>query len=107
MSCHVITKSNSGEIKGSESRSRKSRKSITDHPENLIFTVTLANLTLKDADSYRCGISTAWTEGRDDSLRVEVFVIPGEPSPNQHQGCLSPGLAIPSQRKEEQCEIGK
>nr|XP_020035830.1 CMRF35-like molecule 8 [Castor canadensis] len=64
------------EIKGSESRARKGRMSITDHPENLTLTVTLANLTLKDADFYWCGISTPWIEGRDDSLRVQVFVIP-------------------------------
>jgi CD300 antigen len=75
------------ETKGSESRARKGRMSITDHPENLTFTVTLANLTLKDADFYWCGIGAPWIKGRDDSLRVEVFVIPGEPSSNQHQGC--------------------
>nr|XP_045014949.1 CMRF35-like molecule 8 isoform X2 [Jaculus jaculus] len=53
---------------------RKDRVSITDHPTNLTFKVTLEHLTLEDAGAYRCGINLPWS--KDLEFQVVVYVLP-------------------------------
>uniref|UniRef100_A0A8C8UI89 Ig-like domain-containing protein n=1 Tax=Peromyscus maniculatus bairdii TaxID=230844 RepID=A0A8C8UI89_PERMB len=78
------------------------RVSIRDHPATLTFTVTLENLTLEDAGTYKCGVDVPFINGSfwetdpslviDDSFKVVVSVVPGKlPS---CQGILSPVLRI-------------
>ncbi|XP_052612183.1 uncharacterized protein LOC128121498 [Peromyscus californicus insignis] len=64
----------------------KGRVSIRDHPANLTFTVTLENLTLEDAGTYKCGVDMPLIDDSlgiypflgidDDSLKVVVSVVP-------------------------------
>ncbi|XP_077897865.1 CMRF35-like molecule 8 isoform X1 [Ictidomys tridecemlineatus] len=82
--CYDIVK-----IRGSEGEVRRGRVSISDHPANLSFTVTMERLTLEDAGSYKCRVDTPWHEGFDPSFEVEVAVQPGEPLPP------APGLPGP------------
>ncbi|XP_077897867.1 CMRF35-like molecule 8 isoform X3 [Ictidomys tridecemlineatus] len=69
--CYDIVK-----IRGSEGEVRRGRVSISDHPANLSFTVTMERLTLEDAGSYKCRVDTPWHEGFDPSFEVEVAVQP-------------------------------
>uniref|UniRef100_A0A8C8UJ56 Ig-like domain-containing protein n=1 Tax=Peromyscus maniculatus bairdii TaxID=230844 RepID=A0A8C8UJ56_PERMB len=72
---------------------RKGRVSIRDRPANLTFTVTLENLTLEDAGTYKCAVDVPFingsfwetnpTLGVDDFLKVVVSVVPGK-----HPLCL-------------------
>uniref|UniRef100_A0A8C9UUD3 Ig-like domain-containing protein n=1 Tax=Spermophilus dauricus TaxID=99837 RepID=A0A8C9UUD3_SPEDA len=66
---------------GSEGEVRSGRVSISDHPANLSFTVTMERLTLEDAGSYECRVDTPWYKGFDPYFKVEVAVLPGEPLP--------------------------
>uniref|UniRef100_A0A8C8UQ77 Ig-like domain-containing protein n=1 Tax=Peromyscus maniculatus bairdii TaxID=230844 RepID=A0A8C8UQ77_PERMB len=53
----------------------KGRVSIRDHPATLTFTVTLENLTLEDAGTYKCGVDIGFS-GEDmewRSLGQSVF----------------------------------
>ncbi|XP_037056709.1 CMRF-35-like molecule 4 [Peromyscus leucopus] len=79
------------------------RVSIRDHPATLTFTVTLKNLTLEDAGTYKCAVDipfisgSSWeidpTLGINDSFKVVVSVDPGKlPS---CLGTLSPGPSFP------------
>ncbi|XP_054449149.1 protein CD300H-like [Pteronotus mesoamericanus] len=74
------------ETSASEGEVRRGRVSITDHPGNLTFTVTLENLTANDAGKYRCGISTMLVEEGLSGLlpepfsQVQVFVSPASSS---------------------------
>ncbi|KAL6077727.1 hypothetical protein STEG23_007881, partial [Scotinomys teguina] len=69
---------------------KNGRVSIRDHPANLTFTVTLENLTLEDASTYKCGVDIPasiginFSLGIDDSFKIMVSVVPGqlpEPAP--------------------------
>ncbi|KAM4843116.1 CMRF35-like molecule 8 isoform 2-T2 [Thomomys bottae] len=73
---------NALKTKDSETEVSTGRASISDHPENLTFTVTLKDLLMEDAGSYWCGIHIPWTEGLDDSLLVEVSVFSSSSSKN-------------------------
>ncbi|VCW50035.1 unnamed protein product [Gulo gulo] len=57
---------------------RKGRVSISDHPANLTFTVTLESLTEDDAGTYRCGIDLLGLPGYlfDHTFQVVLFVTP-------------------------------
>lgn len=63
---------------------RRGRVSITGHPGNLTFTVTLENVTANDAGKYRCGISTPLQEDGlsgflpEPFFQVQVLVSPGK-----------------------------
>ncbi|XP_045382635.1 CMRF35-like molecule 9 [Lemur catta] len=57
------------------------RVSIRDSPQELVFTVTLRNLTLQDAGKYRCGVKKLVF---DETFLVSLLVFPGpccSPSP--------------------------
>ncbi|XP_052614994.1 CMRF-35-like molecule 4 [Peromyscus californicus insignis] len=65
----------------------KGRVSIRDRPVNLTFTVTLENLTLEDAGTYKCGVDIPLFDDRsivginpsvgiDASFKVVVSVVP-------------------------------
>ena len=63
---------------------KSSRVSITDHPEDLAFTVTLESLTADDAGKYRCGVATMLKEEGllgflpDPFFQVQVTVSAGK-----------------------------
>ncbi|XP_042529931.1 CMRF35-like molecule 6 [Dipodomys spectabilis] len=78
---------NTVKTKDSEREVSRGRMSISDHPENLTFTVTLKNLSLEDSGSYWCGIHTPWDEGPDEYLWVSVSVLSCEPPSYQPWGC--------------------
>nr|XP_012041965.2 protein CD300H isoform X2 [Ovis aries] len=67
---------------GPEVEVKSGRVSITDHPEDLAFTVTLENLTADDAGKYRCGVATILKEEGllsflpDPFFQVQVIVSP-------------------------------
>ncbi|XP_042112351.1 protein CD300H isoform X1 [Ovis aries] len=69
---------------GPEVEVKSGRVSITDHPEDLAFTVTLENLTADDAGKYRCGVATILKEEGllsflpDPFFQVQVIVSPGD-----------------------------
>lgn len=67
--CHDIVRT-----KDSEREVRIGQVSISDHPANLSFTVTMERLTLQDAGSYECQVDKAWQF--NPSFRVEVTVLP-------------------------------
>ncbi|XP_077657422.1 CMRF-35-like molecule 4 [Urocitellus parryii] len=69
--CYDIVKT-----RGSEGEVRRGRVSISDHPANLSFTVTMERLTLEDAGSYECRVDTPWHKGFDPFFEVEVAVLP-------------------------------
>ncbi|XDA81273.1 hypothetical protein R6Z07F_011246 [Ovis aries] len=88
---------------GPEVEVKSGRVSITDHPEDLAFTVTLENLTADDAGKYRCGVATILKEEGllsflpDPFIEVQVIVSPASSSnssawtsgwPSQQQGPL-------------------
>ncbi|KAB0367267.1 hypothetical protein FD755_020591 [Muntiacus reevesi] len=68
---------------GSEGQVKSGRVSVTDHPEDLAFTVTLDSLTADDAGKYRCGAATILEEEAllgflpDPFFQVQVIVSPG------------------------------
>ncbi|XP_059126733.1 uncharacterized protein LOC131917117 [Peromyscus eremicus] len=78
----------------------KGRVSIRDHPANLTFTVTLENLTLEDAGTYKCGVDMPLIDDSlgiypflgidDDSLKVVVSVVPGSSPENRANTLGSP-----------------
>ena len=85
-----------------EKEARNGLVSIRDHPANLTFTVTLENLTLEDAGTYKCGVDVpfingSWWEmeislGIDPSFKVVVSVIPSQlpgKSPNEHYSIMT------------------
>ncbi|XP_076400130.1 polymeric immunoglobulin receptor-like [Peromyscus maniculatus bairdii] len=69
------------------------RVSIRDHPATLTFTVTLENLTLEDAGTYKCAVDVPFINGSfwetdpsfmiDDSFKVVVSVVPGSSPENR------------------------
>ncbi|XP_012517722.1 PREDICTED: CMRF35-like molecule 8 isoform X2 [Propithecus coquereli] len=61
------------ETKDSEREARTSRVSITDHPENLNFTVTMRSLTVEDTGTYWCGVDKQFL---DVTSEFEVTVSP-------------------------------
>ncbi|CAO2646007.1 CMRF-35-like molecule 4 [Lemmus lemmus] len=86
---------------------RNGRVSIRDHPATLSFTVTLENLTLEDAGTYKCVVDRPYINGSfwidrsfgiDDFFKVVVSVVPGKPPPCP--GILSPGLSFPHERRK-------
>ncbi|KAG8511875.1 CMRF35-like molecule 5 [Galemys pyrenaicus] len=68
--CNVLVQTT-----GSEQEVRRGRVSIRDHQENRTFTVTMEELRLDDADTYRCGIER---EGTNLGAQVKVTVDPGK-----------------------------
>ncbi|OBS69374.1 hypothetical protein A6R68_02085, partial [Neotoma lepida] len=77
--CKVIVKT-----RGSK-EARNGRVSIRDHPANFTFTVTLENLTLEDAGTYKCAVDIPLFDdslgidpslGIHDSFKVMVSVVP-------------------------------
>ncbi|XP_059125795.1 CMRF35-like molecule 6 [Peromyscus eremicus] len=79
----------------------KGRVSIRDHPANLTFTVTLENLTLEDAGTYKCGVDIPLFDDRssmginsfleiDASFKVVVSVVPGSSPENRANTLGSP-----------------
>ncbi|XP_028738395.1 CMRF35-like molecule 9 isoform X3 [Peromyscus leucopus] len=54
------------------------RMSIRDNPRELSMTVTMRDLTLKDAGKYWCGIDRL---GFDESFEVSLIVFPGSSRP--------------------------
>nr|XP_048308026.1 CMRF-35-like molecule 4 isoform X2 [Myodes glareolus] len=87
LSCKQIAK-----IRGSK-EVRSGRVAIRDHPATLTFTVTLENLTLEDAGTYKCGVDIPFINGSlgidgslwdidpsmgiDNSFKIVVSVVPG------------------------------
>ncbi|KAM9748808.1 protein CD300H-like isoform 2-T2 [Dama dama] len=71
---------------GSEVQVKSGRVSITDHPDDLAFTVTLDSLTADDAGKYRCGAATILKEEGllgflpDPFFQVQVIVSPASSS---------------------------
>uniref|UniRef100_A0A4W2D255 CD300H molecule/pseudo n=1 Tax=Bos indicus x Bos taurus TaxID=30522 RepID=A0A4W2D255_BOBOX len=69
---------------GPEVEVKSGRVSITDHPEDLAFTVTLESLTADDAGKYRCGVATMLKEEGllgflpDPFFQVQVIVSAGD-----------------------------
>ncbi|XP_042529932.1 CMRF35-like molecule 6 [Dipodomys spectabilis] len=86
---------NTVETKDSEREVSRGRMSISDHPENLTFTVTLKNLSLEDTGSYWCGIHIPWQEELDDYFQVAVFVLPASSSKNNRSTLRPPTLEPP------------
>ncbi|XP_069400099.1 protein CD300H-like isoform X3 [Ovis canadensis] len=95
------------QTRGPEVEVKSGRVSITDHPEDLAFTVTLESLTADDAGKYRCGVATILKEEGllsflpDPFFEVQVIVSPASiaasssnssawtsGSPSQQQGPL-------------------
>lgn len=86
--CKVLVRTRSSK------EARNGQVSIRDHPDTLTFTVTLENLTMKDAGTYKCGvdvpfINSSWgidgflweidsSWGIDASFKVVVSVVPSE-----------------------------
>ncbi|XP_023412691.1 CMRF35-like molecule 8 isoform X2 [Loxodonta africana] len=74
------------ETSGSEREKRRRRVSISDHPAQLSFTVTMTNLTVEDAGKYWCGIDITWLRDAllpfDPTFQVVVSVSPAEPHPH-------------------------
>nr|XP_042139008.1 CMRF-35-like molecule 4 isoform X2 [Peromyscus maniculatus bairdii] len=80
------------------------RVSIRDHPATLTFTVTLENLTLEDAGTYKCGVDVPFINGSfwetdpslviDDSFKVVVSVVPGS-SPENRANILGSPTSSP------------
>uniref|UniRef100_G3SRX5 Ig-like domain-containing protein n=1 Tax=Loxodonta africana TaxID=9785 RepID=G3SRX5_LOXAF len=68
------------ETSGSEREKRRRRVSISDHPAQLSFTVTMTNLTVEDAGKYWCGIDITWLRDAllpfDPTFQVVVSVSP-------------------------------
>ncbi|XP_040100417.1 protein CD300H-like isoform X2 [Oryx dammah] len=71
---------------GPEVEVKNGRVSITDHPEDLAFTVTLESLTEDDAGKYKCGVATILKEEGllsflpDHFFQVQVIVSPASSS---------------------------
>nr|XP_023412695.1 CMRF35-like molecule 6 isoform X1 [Loxodonta africana]XP_023412696.1 CMRF35-like molecule 6 isoform X1 [Loxodonta africana] len=74
------------ETSGSEREKRRGRVSISDHPAQLSFTVTMTKLTVEDAGKYWCGIDITWLRDArlpfDPTFQVVVSVSPAEPHPH-------------------------
>ncbi|XP_008836369.1 CMRF35-like molecule 9 isoform X2 [Nannospalax galili] len=54
------------------------RVSIRDSPQDLLVTVTMRGLTLKDAGKYWCGVDRV---GFDEAFEVSLIVFPGSSRP--------------------------
>ncbi|XP_057631933.1 CMRF-35-like molecule 4 [Chionomys nivalis] len=81
--CKVIVRT-----RGSK-EARSGRVSIRDHLANLSFTVTLENLTLEDAGTYKCGVDVPIINSFFRALSLRTEQTPwGLPHP--HQCTLSP-----------------
>ncbi|MFT7809330.1 polymeric immunoglobulin receptor-like [Arapaima gigas] len=68
MFCSTMVHSNSPQGEG--------EVSITDHPDQLIFTVTMRNLQQKDSDTYWCAVEV--NGGPDDGAFLPIKVLEGE-----------------------------
>ncbi|XP_041491927.1 CMRF35-like molecule 8 isoform X2 [Microtus oregoni] len=78
---------------------RSGQVSIRDHPANLTFTVTMDNLTLEDAGTYKCRVDVPIMNGSllgiDDSFKVVVSVVPNK-QPASTQGTLPVPTSLPT-----------
>ncbi|KAM4843210.1 CMRF35-like molecule 9 [Thomomys bottae] len=63
------------------------RVSLRDSPQELVLTVTVKHLTLKDAGKYWCGVNIL---GRDQFFEVSLTVFPGNQDTTS-----TPGLSYP------------
>ncbi|XP_054988256.1 protein CD300H-like [Sorex araneus] len=76
------------ETRGAGGVVRSGRVSITDHSEELSFTVTLENLTVADTGKYRCGVATTlqeedpWFFQFQPFVQVQVLVSPASSNQN-------------------------
>ncbi|XP_053424389.1 CMRF35-like molecule 9 isoform X1 [Nycticebus coucang] len=67
---------------GKGQETTQGRVSIRDSPQELVFTVTLRDLTLQDAGKYWCGVEKV---GRDEAVLMSLLVSSGPccpPSPS-------------------------
>lgn len=71
-SCEILV-----ETDASERLAKKNRVSIRDDQTNFIFTVTMEDLRMSDADVYWCGITKV---GRDPMFEVRVSIDPAPES---------------------------
>ncbi|XP_015851157.1 CMRF35-like molecule 9 isoform X5 [Peromyscus maniculatus bairdii] len=69
------------------------RMSIRDNPRELSMTVTMRDLTLKDAGKYWCGIDRL---GFDESFEVSLIVFPGKRGRPVPTGICCPPSPNPS-----------
>ncbi|XP_052613801.1 CMRF35-like molecule 9 isoform X3 [Peromyscus californicus insignis] len=69
------------------------RMSIRDNPRELSMTVTMRDLTLKDAGKYWCGIDRL---GFDEAFEVSLIVFPGKRGSPIPTGTCCPPSPIPS-----------
>ncbi|XP_032135366.1 CMRF35-like molecule 9 isoform X6 [Sapajus apella] len=67
------------------------RVSIRDSRQELSFTVTLRNLTLKDAGKYWCGV-----KGVNKHLQITLVIFPGSSRPIMHLDSTSAEDASPA-----------
>ncbi|XP_043313558.1 protein CD300H-like isoform X2 [Cervus canadensis] len=86
MLCCFSASQRAVQTSGSEVQVKSGRVSVTDHPEDLAFTVTLDSLTADDAGKYRCGAATILKEEGllgflpDPFFQVQVIVSPASSS---------------------------
>ncbi|KAM6176000.1 CMRF35-like molecule 7 [Erethizon dorsatum] len=69
--CKILVKT-----RGSEQEEKSGRVSIRDNQRDGLFKVTMEGLRQDDADTYWCGIETAFT---DPGAQVKVTIDPEEP----------------------------
>ncbi|XP_062072189.1 CMRF35-like molecule 6 [Lepus europaeus] len=90
-----------GEIvrtKPPEVEARSGRVSIRDHPANLTFTVTLENLSGKDAGTYQCGVDEPW---KQEKIFLLVFVSPAPTTALSYVGSTVPVMTRPAHTGEK------
>ncbi|XP_072133899.1 polymeric immunoglobulin receptor-like [Mobula birostris] len=73
--CHGWTHQCSVLVETNGQHGRSGRVSITDNPEQRIFTVTMENLHSGDTGWYSCGITTAGVDTRS-SVHLQVSDVP-------------------------------
>ena len=80
-SCEILV-----ETDASEQLVKENRVSIRDDQTDFIFTVTMEDLRMSDADIYWCGITKA---GTDPMFKVNVNIDPGNKKIPENPGEVS------------------
>ena len=80
-SCEILV-----ETDASEQLVKENRVSIRDDQTDFIFTVTMEDLRMSDADIYWCGITKA---GTDPMFKVNVNIDPGKKKIPENPGEVS------------------